>query len=215
MHAISLPKTLAVAVVVGVTSLASAAHAQAPGSPPGPLPAPSPTMGPQAPAPPPPAPGSFQAPQGAYAAPPSYPMSPGMYYPPYAPYAPPAYGSSGGETWKRKSKAMIGVGAALFSAGTLAAVLGSAFYSIGGKTQYCYYEDFGGFSDCDSVRDKSLRDGGIAMIALGALSVAVGLPVFLVGFRKVAKDPAPASGTSLLLPKVDFGTQGGSLTWQF
>lgn len=144
--------------------------------------------------------------------------APGPYAPyvmPVPGYLPPAYGPGGGETWKRKSPAMIGVGITLLSVGTLSAIVGSALYSAGAKTNYDYAVCNVEFDCLPTVStDGGLKGGGIAMIAIGTLAVAIGIPVLAVGLRKVANNPAPPAGASAL-PEIRVGVSGAELAFRF
>lgn len=214
MPASSGPRGLATAVLIGLSLASGAAAAQAPPAPmyPAPPSMPPPPMGPQvAPNP------ATPAPMGPYAPAPYGAM-------PYAPYAmtpggylPPAYAAV--ELSRRNSTGMMGAGIALLAGGTLAAVLGSVVYSVGYADKT--YDIFGcqGSDFCEPVvnRNTGAMGAGIAMIAIGTVAVAVGIPVMMVGLKRVPNTPdaTKAPGAAALVPELSGRGNGVALTWRF
>ena len=198
MNASLRSRTLALTAAAGLSLAAGAAHAQTPAPPPGygvPYGAP-PSAAPALPAAPPAA---------APVQPGAYPYGPS----PYAPYAAPAYGPPASyENWHRRSWAMAGAGIAMLSVGTVLAMIGSAVYGSGSRERWNCTD-----IDCFPVAaDPGLRSGGIAMIAIGTLSVAAGIPLLAAGLRKVANKP---EGVASLVPEIRVGPTGGKLTFAF
>lgn len=186
-------KRLSVAVVIGLGAVARSAHAQTP--PPAYAP---PAVAPAAPSPamPPAAPQGMAYPPGYM--PPGYGMPRAPYGAPYAMpvqgFLPPSANAETGDTWRRNSPAMIGTGIGLISVGTLMAIIGSAVYSAGVKENYVYPTtcDLDSYDCFPTVTTKDgLKSGGIAMITIGTVALAVGIPVLLVGLKKVANTPPP------------------------
>lgn len=152
---------------------------------------------------------------GAFGAPGYGAAAPGFGAPAYGAPAygmpPPGYGTQTAEPSRPYSSTMFGVGVAMVVVGTSSALLGSGAYGAGAKKTYVYPDvcttDF-----CEpSIEQKTgLKYAGIAMIALGSTAFAIGLPLMLVGMRRVANTPAAA-----YVPAVRLGAGAGSLTWKF
>jgi hypothetical protein len=132
-------------------------------------------------------------------------------------YGAPAYGAQppaapSGEINRPYSSTMFGVGVTMIVAGTSAALVGSALYGVGSKKTYEYPTDCVDYYCEPTINQKTgLKYGGATMIALGTTALAVGIPLMLVGMRRVAIDPKP----SAFVPAVRVGPGGGSVTWRF
>lgn len=151
--------------------------------------------------PPPPAP-----PPGYGAPPPGYGAPPPGYGAPPPGYGPPPPGYGYGQTpvydpynqppppdvpMKRNSVGMMVGGIILTSAGAIMLTLGGVVYSSS-QNIVC---DIG--SDC---RDEQGERAGLILALAGLAGIGVGIPLIVVGARKVPATPEPPSAALLLGP---------------
>jgi hypothetical protein len=98
-------------------------------------------------------------------------------------------------------------------AGIISTAVGGLLFPVGiaiYSRQDQYACDCIGPESCDCGQDDSERTGAILMITGGVL-LAGGIPMLVVGARKVPADPAPQSPTATLL----LGPAGASLKGRF
>jgi len=188
-------------------------HAQPPpGPPPGP-----PPPGPPPPGPPPP-PGYGTAPPGAYPPgtyPPGYPppgyqqgYPPPYYYPPSdynygAPPPPPR------ET-ERNSTGLMVAGIVLTGVGAVAAVAGVIVATDAEEERYDGYYGY-------QTVDEDKRVAGIIVGLVGLGLIGAGIPMIIVGARKVPVKDAPeqpAEQQGRALPTLRLGLGAASVGWQ-
>ncbi len=201
MLASSCSTRIALAVAVGLVAVSGAARAQAPA----PGASPPPGMAPP-----------------RSAAPPGYAPPAGAGYAPYVPYATPVQGylpagaNRAGETTKFKSPAMIGTGIGLITVGTAVALIGAGVYSGGAKTIYDYRGCASNSFDCvvEVPTNSGLKAGGMAMVVMGTVAMAVGIPVLLVGLKKVANSPDKPAIASIA-PEIRIGAGSFGLSFRF
>jgi hypothetical protein len=158
-------------------------------------------------------PSGYPPPQG-YAPPAGYGAPPG--YAPYAAVPPQGYGQAYAPfvPMKRQSSVMMGIGITLLAAGGSGLIMGTSMFSAGGKTTYDYPPcSPDGFTCPDPVisTNTGLRNAGIAALVLGTASIAVGIPLVVIGGKRVPDNDPPTA----LLPVVRVGAGGGGMTWQF
>lgn len=206
---------IAVASLLATSALAIGAAAQPAGGP-----APTAT-GPGTPPPPPPTstaapPGAppTTAPPGAPGQPPATPgqpppgYPPGYYYPPppagyppyYYPYGyyyppPAATPATPAPTPKeRRSTAMMVSGILLTSGGALALIGGAALFSSASNAIDVYCDDGTTPFLCEQKDDVPRQTAGAVLMVAGGISIAGGIPLWIVGGRMVSvkKDQAPA-----------------------
>lgn len=215
-------RPLASLAVLGVVSLvATAVFAQPPPPAPGavpslpapaapaPLPAVAPEPAPPAIAPPAPAapvPGGAVAPPGAPAAAPPVgygapPSGPGL--PAYGP--PPAWGDPSAfaapPRLERYSSPMFVGGIVALSLGGVGLIAGSVLYGSGASKYDVYCTDEDGFTNvCGEADDPDERGPGLALLVAGGVLVAGGIPLVLVGGRKVPKGKVPPPVTASIGP---------------
>jgi hypothetical protein len=201
---------LSVALVGVVSFGASAAFAQsqpAAGADVPPLPA----LAAPAPAPPP-----FVAPSAAPPAPPAAspaPPAPPVGYgapPPGAPppsYGPPPgwgypYASSGPPRLERYSTPMFVGGIVALSLGGVGLIAGSVLYGSGASKYDLYCTDENGFTNvCGEADDPDSKGPGLALLIAGGVLVAGGIPLVLVGGRRVPKESAAPPVTASVGPR--------------
>ncbi|APR85373.1 Hypothetical protein A7982_10722 [Minicystis rosea] len=193
MNALLSSRCLASVAALGVLVASTTARAQTPAGPQPAAPA-APTAGPM-----PFAPGY---PPGQV---PSYPYPPGAY----APYAgapmPWGQGTPVVET-TRRSSTMMGIGIALMALGGTGVIIGSSMFAAGHQTEY-YVDCFGGCDTSTGINDKTLKNGGIAVLAIGAAAIVAGLPLTIVGAQRIPLK----SDAAAFLPE----PHGNGLRWRF
>jgi hypothetical protein len=137
-------------------------------------------------------------PQASAYPPPGYFMP---FPPPLAPYTP----------MKRQSSKMIAAGIVLLSVGSVGLIAGPALYAAGAKDNFvfppCTPDGF--CPDPTSSKDSGLVAAGITSIVLGGLAVVAGIPVLVIGAKKV-----PDTGTAFV-PELRASPGGGALAWTF
>lgn len=194
-------------------SVASAAPSV---GPPAEAPAPLPAAAPGAPPSTPPAPAApASAPPPVWGAPPAWgtqasgptppPATPWGQAPPgYAPYGQPYNYGPGGygpppveppAPTQRASTPMFVAGIVTLSVGGVVAIIGSAVLaSSGDEVQvYCDNPDGSpGSYPCRTAEDTSGRGLGIGLLVAGGVGVAAGIPLLILGSRRVPADPAVA-----------------------
>ncbi|WP_437799014.1 hypothetical protein [Sorangium sp. So ce693] len=188
--------------------------ASAPPYPAVPYPAP-PQEAPQAPPgaspgyPPPGPPGGYAPYGGAYPhggayppLPPGYPVSPSEI-PPAPPPVP----------LRRKSPGLMLGGIALTAGGTIAFFTGTGLLASA-SNRYEIYCDFGGFTGiCETRTDGRRQLAGALVSVAGGLMIAVGIPLWVIGGKKVpAGDAAPKASVETTL---SLGPGSAALQTQF
>src|SRR5262249_54886668 len=109
---------------------------------------------------------------------------------------------------KRRSPGMITAGIVLLSLGGAGVIAGSALVAAGSQTHIdippCVPE-----GPCEPIvmSDSGLKVGGITMIVVSTLALGAGIPLLVIGLKKV---PDRA-----LAPTVRVGAGGASMRWQF
>jgi hypothetical protein len=192
-------------------------------------------------APPPPFPPAAVAPSDAAAvvAPsPPAPLQPAYPVMPYAPAYPPPYlvyypqpGGAPPPSWMpesptvRRSNALRTTGIVLFGLGGALSTAGAVIFGAI-ITHPCEIFDGGGEQptgglEASQERVRSSHQAlngcddkpgtGVAIIAAGAFTALVGLPLFVIGSKQV---PA-RSAAGKLVPEVSLGAGNGSLRWTF
>ena len=207
---------LLVAVIVSFASDAAAQPAQPAALPP----AVAPTSTPIAPGAPAPLPFDHGAP--AWSPPPGQ-----TYWPTYAPAYPPSPSFYGPEapfslppaTPKEPATSRMqtaGIVAAITGVATL--ITGSILMSIA-KDRIDVYRD--GPAYCCSIDDAPLRNAGITMLVIGGITATVGVPLWMIGGRRVpirkptAPDDTSPKTPALRAPLLRVGAGSAALSWQF
>ncbi|APR85372.1 Hypothetical protein A7982_10721 [Minicystis rosea] len=165
-----------------------------------------------APAPPGYAPPGYPPPGAAPGYPPGYAPPPGYGYPPgaYAPYAAPPMTWTVVEEVPRRSTTMMGIGIALMALGGTGIIIGSSMFARGNQQESYTIPPCAPESPCDftpPAPDTALKNGGIAVLAIGAAALVAGLPLTILGARRV---PAQTKA-SALVPEA----HGHGLRWRF
>jgi hypothetical protein len=193
---------------------------------------PPPAYGQPQPQPPPgygqPPPGYGPPPPGYGPPPPGYgppgyypPPGPYYYYPPPGPY----YGQPGGpmappEPKERRSTGMMVTGIVLAGIGGLGFIVGVAVYSTAESriSDCAYVYDYGAYGSCDDDSDER-QAAGIGMMIAGGALLAVGIPLAVVGGRKVSTkskgQPEPEVEEASLVPELRMSTRSAALRWAF
>jgi hypothetical protein len=193
MKSLFLATSVAATVLVSVPAFAQSAPTTAQEPPPG--------YGEPPPGYPPPPPRYAPAPPGypEYTTPP-----PGAqyYYPPPPLIGPPP-------RMERRSKGMMIGGIVLTGVGALSFLTGLTVYALGSAgTDDC---TSGSYYSCDWKSDSGTQTTGAIMMVLGGAAVAVGIPLTVVGARKVPVDPAAESKA----PTLQLGAGRASLRFAF
>ena len=148
----------------------------------------------------------------AYA--PAYPASPSFYQQPEPFSLPPPVPK---EAANRK---LMITGIVAASTGVATLIAGSIIMSIATKRIDVYRD---GPAYCCSIDDAPLRNAGIAMLVAGGITATLGVPLWMIGGRRVpvrgATDKPDASpqvkAPALRAPLLRVGVTGASLSWQF
>jgi hypothetical protein len=138
----------------------------------------------------------------------------GGYAPPYAPYAapPPVYYVY--TPVRRHNPAMAAGGIVLVALGGVALVAGATLVGAGGPTMEVFPPcpvDV----KCDPIeqsRNPGLRDAGIGLLVGSVALLGAGIPLVVIGSRRVTDRPEPARS---FLPDVRVGAGGLSARWSF
>jgi hypothetical protein len=209
---------LGVSLGVALVLAAGAAAAQQPPPPAGAVAPPQPQMQPQPPpgyGPPPPGyappPPGYGPPPGYYGQPPpGYAPPPGYYYYPPAPPPPP-------DTRQRYSVPMMVSGIVGASAGVILLLAGAAVFSAADRTE-CICSG-GDFCNCNDNSDK--KTTGVVLMVSGGVAAAIGIPLIIVGARKVGPKPGgdqkkpEEPEEAKRAPVLMVGARSASLRWRF
>jgi hypothetical protein len=120
---------------------------------------------------------------------------------------------------KRKSMPMMVSGIVLTSAGVLGVLIGSAVVASAQNAVDVYCD--GGFSGayvCDQRDDEEQMAVGYGVMIGGAVAAAVGIPLWVIGAKKVpaADDPDKKQDKpSAMVPIVMVGPTSATLRWSF
>ncbi len=190
-------------LTLAVTLATEAAHAEPPAAP----------AAPAAPVPAPPV--ALAAPPPAYPPPLAYANAdepPDVEYPP---------------EMRIRSSGLLAGGVLLVSFGLVGVVAGSAMIGAHEPTQDendippCFDDTGsgacgGGFTGpIPIVYKPGMRTAGIATLVGSAMSIGVGIPLIVLGAKKVPVLDDDAAKAAKLTPTVRVGSSGATLTWQF
>jgi hypothetical protein len=142
------------------------------------------------------------------AQPPGYAPPPGYYYYPPPPPPPP-------DTRQRYSVAMMVTGIVAASAGVVLLLAGGTVLAEA-DNQQCICDPI---CRCDDNSDQ--KTTGVVLLVSGGVAAAVGIPLIIVGARKVGDKPGgdrkkpeePEEAT--LAPTLMVGARAASLRWRF
>jgi hypothetical protein len=145
---------------------------------------------------------------------PAYPASP-TFYQQQEPFSlpPPAPKEAANR------KLMI-TGIVAASTGVATLIVGSIIMSIATKRIDVYRD---GPAYCCSIDDAPLRNAGIAMLVAGGITATLGVPLWMIGGRRVPvrgathkPDASPqVKAPALRAPLLRVGVTGASVSWQF
>ena len=229
---------VAAPLIAVIFSFTREAHAQptAPASKPGDVvvaqapPTPPPSMAPvYVPAPPgaTPQPWAPQPPQ--WGPQPWGAQQPPGYWPQYVPATPPSASfyppqepfSLPPPTPKEPAhRALMTVGILASIGGVATLITGSILMSVA-KERIDVYRD--GPTYCCAIDDAPLRNAGIALLVTGGITAAIGIPLWMIGgrrvpVRKTTQAPAPTAppqAPASTAPLLRVGLSGASVSWQF
>jgi hypothetical protein len=97
-------------------------------------------------------------------------------------------------------------GIVLSSAGLVALIAGSGLMAQPDYNCDCAY------IECDCGSDKT---GATVLLIVGGLAAAGGIPLIIIGARKVPAEPAAKEATTALLPAIGVGPGSATLRWTF
>ena len=214
-------RTYAIAATAALAALVASGSASAQQPPPQPPPsAQQPPPGfsqPPPPSSPQPQPGYPQQPPPGYGQPPpGYGAPPPGYYPPPYGYPPPPgygqgyYGQPAPapiQPMKRRSAALMGPGIAFTGLGAVGIIVGAVVYSAASSASCA--TDFGVSVTCT---DQSQQTTGAVIMLVGVGMLAVGIPLWIIGGKKVVDNdaqPAPAAARLVV------GPRSAGLHWTF
>jgi hypothetical protein len=177
----------------------------------------------QTPKPEEPPPGYAPPPPGYAPAPPGYGQpgygqpygqpgygQPQFYYPPPPLMGPPP-------RMERRSKGMMAGGIVLLGVGALSLITGLAVYAVGSVGTYkgCYgYSTYSSYSDCGYTSDKGTQTAGVALMIAGVAGIGVGIPLTVIGAKKVPVDPQNEQALTTT-PTLRVGAGNASLGFAF
>jgi hypothetical protein len=109
----------------------------------------------------------------------------------------------------------VGIVAAIGGVATL--ITGSVLMSVA-KERIDVYRD--GPQYCCSIDDAPMRNAGITMLVIGGITATVGIPLWMIGgrrvpVRKTTTTTAPPRTPASAAPLLRVGKSGASLSWQF
>jgi hypothetical protein len=110
---------------------------------------------------------------------------------------------------KRYSVPLLVTGIVLSSAGVVMILAGSAVYS-NPDTYRCTCVT----TPCDCGGEPDNTAGTVLLVA-GAIAAAGGIPLIVIGARKVPVEPETKVETTALLPELGIGPASASLRWSF
>lgn len=121
---------------------------------------------------------------------------------------------------KRKSMPMMVSGIVLTSAGVLGVLIGSAVLASAQNKVDVYCE--GGFGTgayvCDQRDDEEQMTAGYGVMIGGAVAAAVGIPLWVIGGKKIPATDEPAKEQdkqTAMVPVVTVGPTSATLRWSF
>lgn len=227
------PLFLGVSAPVFAVILAFAGHAAAQPAPPhsgdlqpvgqapSPPAAPPPAIAPPDVPAPQPAPWSPQ-PQGWGPQPQGWGPQPApVYWPQYVPMTPPSAGfypqqepfSLPPSTPKEPAhRTLMKLGIAASIGGVATLITGSILMSIA-KKRIDVYRD--GPTYCCAIDDAPLRNAGIALLVSGGIIATIGIPLWMIGGRRVPVRKTTQEAPASAMPLLRVGATGASLSWQF
>jgi hypothetical protein len=151
------------------------------------------------------------------------------YWPQYAPAAPPAaviyrqeqpFSLPPPVPKEPVNRTLMTVGIVAAVGGVATLITGSILMSVA-KERVDVYRD--GPAYCCSIDDAPLRNAGIATLVTGGIVAAIGIPLWMIGGRRVpvhkatteAPGAAPPKAPASTAPLLRVGATGASLSWQF
>ena len=112
---------------------------------------------------------------------------------------------------------LMGVGIAAAIGGVATLITGSILMSVA-KERIDVYRD--GPTYCCAIDDAPMRNVGITMLVIGGITATVGIPLWMIGgrrvpIRKTTTTTAPPRTPASAAPLLRVGTSRASLSWQF
>ena len=172
-----------------------------------------------------PPPGYGEPPPGYAPAPPGYAPQPGYGQPPYGQpaygqpqfYYPPPALMGPPPRMERRSKGMMIGGIVLLGVGGLSLITGLAVYAAGSVGSYNCSSQWGnGSGFCGWKADTGTETAGVALMIAGVAGLGVGIPLTVIGAKKVPVDPQtgeqPAQST---VPTLRLGAGKATLDFAF
>jgi serine/threonine-protein kinase len=161
------------------------------------------------------------------AAPPPPPPATGPGLPPVAPRAPAAAAAptpAAPPQMRRRSKGMMVTGIVLISVGAVAVVGGGLAIAAACPGDTCDdtedtflgYDEYGEpiyMSGFDSGEDDSAAAAGVALVLGGIVSAGVGIPLAIIGGRKVPVQPEKRAAAAAAAPELVLGPRYAGLRW--
>jgi hypothetical protein len=113
---------------------------------------------------------------------------------------------------KRNSVALAAAGITMLAVGGGGFFAGIAMFSAGSQYRAVFNCNAQGMC-FEPTREQNtpLKNAGIAAMVLGGLAVGAGIPMMIIGLKKV---PAKAGEETSLVPELHLGAAGGSLAWR-
>jgi hypothetical protein len=106
---------------------------------------------------------------------------------------------------------MMVSGIVLSSVGLLGVIGGSALYSQPAVTYDCSCID----APCDCGYQEGDNTAGTVLLVVGGVLAAGGVPLIIIGARKVPVEPEKKSEAAALVPEIGIGPSSASLRWSF
>jgi hypothetical protein len=145
-----------------------------------------------------------------------YPPQGGGYYPPpgyYYYYPPPQQvpPPPAPVPLRRKSEGMMYGGMALTGGGVVGFLVGSILLATA-NDRYEIYCDYGGYTGICEMRDDEPRMAtGTAITVAGGLMLAVGIPLWVIGAKKVPIKPSDEAPKTTLRTTLSVGVTSATL----
>jgi hypothetical protein len=180
---------------------------------------------------PPAAPAAPVAPALAAPVAPAYPMYPPPGYLPPAYPQPLAYANAGDPAnveyppeMRVRSSSMIAGGVLLLSFGLVGVIAGSSMVGAhvptpnSNEISPCFDEGGGGCGTPVStaiIPKPGMKTAGIVTLVGSVVAMGAGIPLLIVGAKKVPVHDDAAAKAAKLTPTLQVGSAGATLTWQF
>lgn len=116
---------------------------------------------------------------------------------------------------QRRSRGMMIAGVVLTGVGAVSLVSGALMLSAANQTVDCTYDN-SGYCYQTTYTDSGLQAAGAVFVVIGAASLAAGIPLWIVGSRRVpVTDPSGQQPVQAFVPELRVGAGSAKLRMAF